>query len=299
MTLIVELPAAAVSDAASARAVAESALAAAEAAAEHGAALLLPEPPLDGAAHLDPSVLAGLLSASATGSLVLEADTGRHAPYNLARRIQSLARILPGRIGVLLRAGGLDPVTAATVGAERADADAALVEYATVLRALQRSFPQDALLGDCEAGLLADSSKLAPAAHRGESYAVAGALNVPLDPALRAAVLGPDHVDGPFDRRIGRAAGSLRRLLWAPDPTAADRAGIVLDAAQRESLPLVATTDDGLLVVGDATALAEAIERHAPDGALLRPLVSAGRLAVVLRELLPLLPRREPLRSAA
>jgi hypothetical protein len=299
MTLIVELPAAAASDAASARAVADSALAAAEAVAEHGAALLLPEPPADGVAHLDPSVLAGLLSASATASLVIEADTGRHAPYNLARRVQSLARILPGRIGVLLRAGGLDPVTAASAQSGRADADAVLAEYASVLRALQRSFPQEALRGDREAGLLADASKLAPAEHRGESYVVAGALNVPLDPALRAAVLGPDHVDGPFDQRVGPATGSLRRVLWAPDLHAADRAGIALDAVQRESLPLVTATDDGVLVVGDAVALAGALDREAPDGAVLHPLVSAGRLAVVLNELLPLLPRHEPLRRAA
>lgn len=293
MTLIVELPGTAAHDAASARSLAESALAAAEAAAEHGAALLLPEP--SAAGGIDPSVLAGLLSASATASLVIEADTGRHAPYNLARRIQSLTRIAPGRIALLLREGGLDPVTAASAGAERADAGARLAEYATVLRALQGSFPEDALLGDRDAGLLADSARLRPAGHRGASYAVAGALNVPLDPALRAPLLGPEGVEGPFDERVGTGHGALRRVLWAADLDALDRAGI----AREPDGGAPTSVADALLVVGDAAALAEALDREAPDGAVLRPLVSAGRLAGVLREALPLLPRREPLRRAA
>ncbi len=293
MTLIVELPGTAARDAASARSLAESALHAAETAAEHGAALLLPEPTADGG--IDPSVLAGLLTASATASLVIEADTGRHAPYNLARRIQSLARIAPGRIALLLRAGGLDPVTAASASGEGADAGAPIAEYATVLRALQTSFPEDALLGDRDAGLLADSARLRPAAHRGAHYAVAGALNVPLDPALRAPLLGPDGVEGPFDERIGTGPGALRRVLWAADFDALDRAGI----AREPDGGAPTSIGDALLVVGDAVALAEALEREAPDGVVLRPLVSAGRLAGVLREALPLLPRREPLRRAA
>lgn len=293
MTLIVELPGTAARDAASARSLAESALHAAEAAAEHGAALLLPEPSADGG--IDPSVLAGLLTASATASLVIEADTGRHAPYNLARRIQSLARIAQGRIALLLRAGGLDPVTAASASGEGADAGAPIAEYATVLRALQTSFPEDALLGDRDAGLLADSARLRPAAHRGAHYAVAGALNVPLDPALRAPLLGPDGVEGPFDERIGTGPGALRRVLWAADFDALDRAGI----AREPDGGAPTSIGDALLVVGDAVALAEALEREAPDGVVLRPLVSAGRLAGVLGEALPLLPRREPLRRAA
>ncbi|GIG19978.1 monooxygenase [Cellulomonas chitinilytica] len=132
-----------------------------------------PDPAVGG---VDPSVLAGRLTALGGPSVVVEASTGHHAPYNLARRVQSLARITGGRAGLLLRPGGIDPLTRAS-GA--VDGPGSFAEYVAVVRALWSSFPAEALVGDAASGTFADVGLLVPPAFEGATYRVAGALNVP------------------------------------------------------------------------------------------------------------------------
>ena len=187
-----------------------------------------------GISALDPTVVAGLLAAEGAGALVVTADTSRHAPFNLARRLQTLSRITGGRVGVRLRATGVDRLTLASGGVSAdyaADPPRAFGEYLEVLARLSRSFPEDALIGDRDAGILADPARLAPAQHGGDVYAVAGSLNVPLDPALRALVI-LDETDAAalgdaFDPAVidavvagdaagARAAAWLRAVRWDP-----------------------------------------------------------------------------------
>ena len=125
--LIVEFPAAAAPDAAAARVLVAAARKAAAVAGARSVPLLLPETADGGGPVLDPGILAGILTADLRGPgtpgtvtrpagappwLIITASTSRNAPYNLARRIQSLNRITGGRVGLFLRADGLDPVTA-------------------------------------------------------------------------------------------------------------------------------------------------------------------------------------------
>ncbi|MFF1831410.1 hypothetical protein [Paenarthrobacter sp. NPDC058040] len=184
---------------------------AAEAVAEGFGALLLPEllPGVDSTTPgLDPSILAGLLSAYDTAPrIIVEARTSRHAPFNLARRTQTLNRLSGGRVGLFLRDTGVDPVTAAS-GTVQEHAGLS-TEYAEVLERLWSSFPEDALIGDREAGRLADPARLVPPSFVGDVYSVAGALNVPLPPEHRAVVLTEDS---------GSIRG-FRAVTWTPNGT--------------------------------------------------------------------------------
>lgn len=197
---------------------------AADAAAAHGVeAVLIPH--ADDPA-LDPTVLAGLLSADRIGvPILVEAHTGRHAPFNLARRVQTLARLTAGGAGLYLRDTGVDPVTAASRPAA-ASAKSVVGEYARVLRLLWDSFPEAALLGDRDAGLFADVTRIAAPRHRGEVYGVEGALNIPIAPDRRPVLIadgesstGADH---PVDAVVTRTGSgpdgvpAYRALTWAP-----------------------------------------------------------------------------------
>lgn len=190
-------------------------------AAERGVdAVLIPD---DRGTAVDPTVLAGLLTATGAGApLLIEAHTGRHAPFNLARRVQTLARITGGRAGLYLRDTGVDPVTAAH-RPDVASATGVLGEYARLLRRLWDSFPESALRGDRDAGLFADVGRIVPARHRGDVYGVAGALNVPIAPEQRPVLLadtGAVDDDAPVDALIGAGSApgvpTYRRVTWAP-----------------------------------------------------------------------------------
>ena len=182
--------------------------------------LILREGPA-GSATIDPTVLAGYL-VGAGPALIVEAHTSRHAPYNLARRLQSLARITHGRAGLLLQGDGIDPLTRAghsngdgngpATGAHR---DSATAEYLAVLDALWSSFPEEVLLGDAAAGIFADSDLVRPPNFTGSIYRVAGALNIPLEAAhrpllaLEAATLA-----------AGADTSTVDALLTTSQPTA-------------------------------------------------------------------------------
>ena len=194
----------------------------AEAAARGVEAILLTH---SDASLLDPGVVAGLLSADDVDVLLfIEAHTGRHAPFNLARRVQSLARISGGRAGVYLRDTGADPVTLAS-RPDAVSASAVLDEYVSVLRRLWSSFPESALVGDRVEGLFADVDQITPARHRGDVYGVEGALNVPIATEQRPIVLADAeslHRSSSVDAVIARAdvvapgTPVYRPLTWRP-----------------------------------------------------------------------------------
>ncbi len=302
--LIVEFPAAAAPDAAAARVLVAAARKAAAVAGARSVPLLLPETADGGGPVLDPGILAGILTADLRGPgtpgagtvtrpagappwLIITAGTSRNAPYNLARRIQSLNRITGGRVGLFLRADGLDPVTAgaAAHGTGAAAGPARLLdEYVEVLRRLWQSFPEEALIGDREAGRFADPRSLVPASFSGEAYSVAGSLNVPLPSAHRtllfadaasAAPGGPvDGIIAP-DSGISRAAAApvYRTVTWIP-----------------ASAGVAAVT--GTTVTGTADDVARVLRDGSPDPVLLRVRAGAAQFATLLDALFEALPEQ-------
>jgi len=200
--------------------------AAAAAAALGAAAVVIPA--ARGASALEPTVLAGALSLDHPGPAVLvEARTSDHAPFNLARRVQTLARLTGGRAGLYLRDTGADPVTVAS-RPHLAGTASVGGEYLGVLRRLWRSFPEEALIGDRDAGVFAAPELLAPARHEGEAFGVAGALNVPFAPGQQPVLLADADaagdgaaVDGVVVEADGAASGparTYRALAWRRSP---------------------------------------------------------------------------------
>lgn len=218
---------------------------------------------------VDPSVLAGRLAATPGIGVVVAASSGGHAPYNLARRVASLARLTGGSAGLLLRDGGVDAVTRAAGGA--ADPASAFAEYADLLRALWASFPHDALVGDVRGGRLADTARLAPARFEGRTYRVAGALNVPLDPAERPVLLADAHAAVVADAVVVRGAtdpaGDGPARLVAVDAGAARAVADAVAAAAGDAVLLTTS--------GGAGAHVDLLERVVPA------LLEAGAVAAV------------------
>ncbi|MDA0183042.1 LLM class flavin-dependent oxidoreductase [Solirubrobacter phytolaccae] len=132
---------------------------------------------------LEPTVvLAAVASATERIGVVATASTSYNEPFNLARRIASLDHLSGGRAGwnaVTTYA----PTASANFGFEapashderygRAD------EFLSVTKQLWDSWADDALVGDVDAGVYADTGRIEPIDHVGEHFSVRGPLNVP------------------------------------------------------------------------------------------------------------------------
>jgi hypothetical protein len=306
--LIIEFPAAGVTDSAATKTVVAAARDTAAIAAARSVPLLLPET-ADGGPGLDPSILAGILAADLLGPntagtvtrpagaaprLIVTAATSRNAPYNLARRIQSLNRITCGQVGLFLRADGLDPVTsgASSQGAAATGQSRLLSEYVEVLRRLWVSFPEEALIGDREAGRFADPRSLVPASFTGEVYSVGGALNVPLPSAHRTLLLTD---------AVGTAPGGAVDGVIAPDsntpdsniPGSTQGSGAVPAYRTVTWLPsnrLPAEGTRGIEVAGTPDDAARVLLDGPPGHVLLRVRAGASEQAALLDALFDVLP---------
>ncbi|PRY56826.1 LLM class flavin-dependent oxidoreductase [Glycomyces artemisiae] len=135
---------------------------------------------------LEPTVVLAAIAALTTHiGLIATASTTYNEPYNLARRFASVDHISGGRVGWNI-------VTTATLDAARnfnldelpshAARYARAEEFLQVAKKLWDSWDDAAVLADKEAGLWGDDRLLYPAAHEGEHFQVAGALNVPRSP---------------------------------------------------------------------------------------------------------------------
>ncbi|PTT69913.1 hypothetical protein [Arthrobacter sp. HMWF013] len=308
--LIVEFPGAPAPDAEAARTVVAAARAAAAVATARSVPLLLPETADGGGPGLDPSVLAGILAADliaphtsgtvrrpagAPPRLIVAASSSRNAPYNLARRIQSLNRITCGQVGLFLRADGLDPVTSAAPSSPPTIADSharLLAEYVEVLRRLWVSFPEEALVGDRDTGRFADPRSLVPASFAGEVYSVAGALNVPLPSAHRTLLLTDAVAAGPavsVDGVIGpdsggqedAAAPNYLTVTWIPAGGGAP----------------AGTSPEEVVVTGTVDAAARVLREASAGHVLLRVRAAASQLATLLEALFEALPAQHESRD--
>lgn len=132
---------------------------------------------------LDPvTVLSAIAPLTRHIGLIATASTSYNDPYNLARRFASLDVISNGRAGwnVVTTAGD----AAARNFSQSAQLDSSqryrrAEEFLEVVKKLWGSWEPDAVVADKGSGIWADPGKVHPAAHIGEHFQVAGALNVP------------------------------------------------------------------------------------------------------------------------
>ena len=142
----------------------------------------------DGPAALDPSAFAAALTGALEVPIIVEAAIPDHDPYNLARRVLSLQRIHSARVSLLLRPGGIDPLTLTArelAGEEHRGSEGSPAEiwreYVRVLRELWGSLPLGNLTADQDSGVFAEPGAIAPISFTGDFYRVAGPLNAPVD----------------------------------------------------------------------------------------------------------------------
>ncbi|GAA3969409.1 LLM class flavin-dependent oxidoreductase [Gordonia caeni] len=230
-----------------------------------------------GVPAIDPTVAGAYLAGRHPAlNYLVDAPTTGNAPYNLARRVASFDRATGGRSGLVLRAGGGDEISdavapetepATETGPEPADRWA---EYASILSALWRSFPADALLGNQSAAIVVDGDLVKPIDHRGQRYRVAGPLDGPPSPA------GPPPL----------VAADPELLGWTRIAAVAD--AVIVDAGQLEqartelpaALELVdrSAAEVALLVRVDAND----IDRIGDPADLPQWAVTAGASGVIL-----------------
>ncbi|MBV6756393.1 LLM class flavin-dependent oxidoreductase [Rhodococcus opacus] len=264
-----------------------------EAAQEAGVSALRLLDTVGGRPAIDPSV-AGAYLAGRFGDIgyLVDVPTTHNAPYNVARRILSFDRATAGRVGVVLRPGAGDEVSAATVPDNTADSPSERwSEYARILTRLWESFPRDALIGDQERAVVVDDDLIRAIDHEGRFYRVAG----PLD--------GPSSAQG----RPVVVAGDPDVLGWAAVAQSAD--AVVLDRRQSAGADLALTAGleqagrkrEDVALIGrasvtlsdDASALADElarwIDRDRLDAVELVPTGGVDGVLAAVRTLVPLL----------
>ncbi len=198
------------------------------------------------------AVGATLAGATKNGRFLIVATPQRDHPYNIARRVASLAHLSGGRSGVLIgiRDGyaPAGPENAPAWGGAGLGGGAALnaqtaYDTARAVRALEQSWPHDSIIADRESGILVQSNRIVHVDLDG-SFAIAGPLNAP-EPATGASVIGwyaatvadaPPDLDGtPIDLVIG-ARASVPVVRLGEEPPSSDFAGAVLRASLEQSV---------------------------------------------------------------
>lgn len=238
------------------------------------------------------AVGATLAGATKQGRFFITATPQRDHPYNIARRVASLAHLSGGRSGLLIGVrdayapegpkeapawGGAGLGVGAPLNAQTA------YDAARAVRALEQSWPYASIIGNRETGILVQSNRIVHV-DVDNSFSIAGPLNAP-EPKTGASVIAwyagtaadtpPSDGDGPIELILG-AAGSLPVVALGDNPPTGVFAGVVLRAGLEQS-------------VGD---LLNAAEQWLADG--FGPTAPGGSLRAVLN-----LPTPAPLPSAA
>lgn len=237
------------------------------------------------AGSLEPTVLLTALAGVTNHiGLIATASTTYNEPYNLARRFASLDHISGGRAGwnIVTTAGleaarnfNLDHLPAHRHRYARA------AEFVEVSLKLWDSWDDDAPLGDKEAGVWGDDSKIYPAAHRGEFFQVAGALNVPRSPqGYPLLVQAGSSEDGK------ELAARYAEAVFTAQQTLEDAVAFYRDLKERARQlgrdPDTIKILPGIVPVIGATE-AEAIALAAELDRLIRPEYAKRQLAELLR----------------
>ncbi len=241
------------------------------------------------------AVGATLAGATKFGRFLIAAAPQRDHPYNLARRIASLAHLSGGRSGLLIGIrdayapegprdapawggaglGGGAPLNARTA-----------YDTARAVRALEQSWPHDSIIGDRETGILVESNRIVHVDIE-NSFSIAGPLNVP-EPSTGASVIAwyaatagdvaPDGDNNPIDIVLG-GAGAVPVVNLGGDPPTDGVQGIVLRAGPDNSLAELLDTAESWLGSRFAPIAPGGPLRTALDLSLPAPLPPAARSA--------------------
>jgi FMN-dependent oxidoreductase (nitrilotriacetate monooxygenase family) len=145
-------------------------------------------PDVDSSARLwlEPiTALGAIANATSRIGLIGTASTSHTEPFNLARQLSSLDHISRGRVGWNI-------VTSFSIAGSRnfgssgrlshADRYEKGDEFVRVAKALWDSWSDDAVLDDRAGGRFANKARVTAINHKGESFEVAGPLNLPRSP---------------------------------------------------------------------------------------------------------------------
>lgn len=175
----------------------------------------------------EPSTVAGFLARRTSGlGLVVEAAVQRDHPYNIARRTASLDHLTKGRVGWWVLDS--DSTTELGLGESSSWAQASPRDRAedavTAVRALWRTWPADAVVGDVESNVFTRAEDIRYADHDG-IFTTAGPLTVPTTPQGEPVVFGP----GSSDLRVATTGFVTVTIDGIDDAIASGATGLVVD----------------------------------------------------------------------
>jgi FMN-dependent oxidoreductase (nitrilotriacetate monooxygenase family) len=236
-------------------------------------------------ATLEPTVLlTALAGVTSHIGLIATASTTYNEPYNLARRFASLDHISGGRAGWnIVTTAGLDAARNFNLDELPAHRDRYMraAEFVEVAVKLWDSWDDDAVLADKETGVWGDEARIHPAAHAGEFYRVAGALDVSRSPQGRPLLVqaGSSEDGKDFAARYAEAVFTAQQTLADAQAFYADLKHRVASAGRDPHLvkilpglvPALGGTE------AEALALADELDR------LIRPEYAKRQLAETLR----------------
>ncbi|WP_230595759.1 LLM class flavin-dependent oxidoreductase [Rhodococcoides fascians] len=177
---------------------------------------------------LDPSTVASFLARRTSGlGLVVEAAPQRDHPYNIARRVASLDHLTRGRAGWWVLSD--DDSTELGLGVRSSWVDAPRStrnpDAVTAVRALWRTWPAAAVVGDVESNIFTRAEDIRYADHRGV-FTTAGPLTVPTTPQGEPVIFGPGTSDIAVEGDTAFASVSVDAIGSALD---AGASGVVVD----------------------------------------------------------------------
>ncbi|HWK63556.1 MAG TPA: hypothetical protein VNS34_01355 [Rhizobiaceae bacterium] len=198
------------------------------------------------------AVGATLAGSTKYGRFFIAATPQRDHPYNIARRIASLAHLSGGRSGLLIGVrddyapegpkeapawGGAGLGGGAPLNAQTA------YDAARAVRALEQSWPHSSIIGNRDTGILVQSNRIVHV-DIDNSFSIAGPLNAP-EPVTGASVIAwyaatptdnpPVDGNNPIELVLG-AGGSVPVVALGKEPPADDMEGVVLRADPEQSV---------------------------------------------------------------
>src|SRR5580693_8819545 len=201
----------------------------------------------------DPLELLAALARSTTHvGLIATASTTYSAPYDLARRFSTIDHLSGGRAGwniVTTRYAGAAGNFGLTAPPSHEDRYARAEEFVEVVSRLWESWDADAVVGDQDRGLWADTDLIRPIDFYGRFFEVNGALTLPRSPQGRPAFAQAGS-SGPGIELAGKGADLV--FTAQPDiPSGRRFRESIRDAARRHGRD----PDDVLVLPGVAFVL--------------------------------------------